>query len=87
MTLTYLKVYDIRLYEKAVRYRAEHDNETADELTGAFQWSRTPEGHDFWSRINAMQMTKPPIVKKYDDQGKLIEIKSIKSGITWSKNG
>lgn len=87
MTLTYLKLYDIRLYKKAVRNRAEQNNEAADELTGAFQWSHTPEGHDFWSRVNAIQTNDPPIVKKYDEQGKLIEIKSIKSGITWSKNG
>lgn len=86
MTLTYLKVYDIRLYEKAVRYREEHDSQS-DDLMAAFQWSRTPEGHEFWERINTIQMTEPPVVKKYNDEGKLIEIKSIKSGITWSKNG
>ena len=87
MTLTYLKIYDIRLYEKAVRNRAEQDNGAADELSSAFQWSRTPEGHDFWARVNMIQKNNPPIIKRYDEQGKLIEIKSIKSGITWSKNG
>ena len=87
MTLTYLKIYDNRLYEKAVRYRAEHNNEPADELKSAFQWSRTTEGLEFWARIDRIQENNPPIVKKYDEQGRLIEIKSIKSGITWSKNG
>lgn len=86
MTITYLKSYDIRLYEKAVRYREEHDS-SADELSGAFQWSRTTEGHEFWFKIDMIKMTDPPLIKRYDDQGKLIEIKSLKSGITWQKNG
>lgn len=92
MTLKQLKDISPGMYEKVIQYTLSNINNyrttMMTDLLSAFDWSRSDEGHQFWSNIHSGQ-TQPEYIKatRYSTRINIPNDKAIQFPFTVIKDG